>query len=106
MKMKITNKKRNLIKYANSVRVTTLHKGVSFFADNRLVINVVDDRRVETNIIKRKHGIPQRWAVLMVISEDGERRYLKWAKKIHGYRIYRGHIIRADFERNMKTGNW
>jgi len=75
--MKINNKKRNLIRY-KYYRTDTL------YADNDFYFVSYFDSRCRANHIKQKHGINQRWALLVHTREDGTNVYHKWAKSVKG----------------------
>ena len=71
--MKINNKKRNLIRYK-------YYKTDTLYADNNFYFIAHNETRCRINRIKQKHGINQRWALLVHIREDGTETYHKWAR--------------------------
>lgn len=75
--MKLNNKKRNLIRY-KYYRTDTL------YADNNFYFIAHNETRCRINRIKQKHGINQRWALMVHVKEDGTNVYHKWAKSFKG----------------------
>lgn len=53
------------------------------------------DRR-HYNCIKRKHGIPQRYALMIVEQEDGKIRYQRFARKYDGDRLFVARIHETE----------
>lgn len=83
--MRITNKKRRIKRPLAS-------KPNVLFADNNVVtIMRYRDERRDINCIKQKHGINQRWGLLMHIREDGDVRYYKMSKM--GKHFFRGTFV-------------
>ena len=78
--MKINNKKRNLIRYKYYKTKTD-----TFYADDNYYYHITyNDSRCKVNQIKQKHGINQRWALMVHTREDGTEVYHKWAKSFKG----------------------
>lgn len=73
--MKINNKKRNLIRYK-------YYKTDTLYADNNFYFITYNDSRCKVNQIKQKHGINQRWALMVHIKEDGTEVYHKWSRTL------------------------
>ena len=91
-KMKFNNKKRGMPKrkfidetvYADSIYTT-------YITSDRMA-----DFRVKINVLKRRHGIPQRWALCIVFKADHTIKYYKCAKTDRA--THNKHIVCTRFK--------